>query len=126
MLIVGRRSVDEDAFRVGKSDLGLRPVYHHREDRVQAHILVCFLALAMWRCLEMWLKAKGLGDCGRQVLEEINTIRWKPGVDRAVGYPGWFSTPTHQPRRGCGWFCVPVQPLDKASRPWTSGRIVSG
>ena len=60
---------------MGKSDLGLRPVYHHREDRVQAHILVCFLALAMWRCLEMWLKAKGLGDCGRQVLEELNTIR---------------------------------------------------
>jgi transposase len=64
----------EDAFRTGKSDLGLRPVYHHREDRVQAHILVCFLALAMWRCLEMWLQAKGLGDCARQVLKELDTI----------------------------------------------------
>ena len=64
----------EDAFRVGKSDLGLRPVYHHREDRVQAHILVCFLTLAMWRCLEMWLRARGLGDCGRQVLEQMATI----------------------------------------------------
>lgn len=64
----------EDAFRVGKSDLGLRPVYHQREDRVQAHILVCFLALAMWRCLEMWLRSKGLGDCGRQVIEQIATI----------------------------------------------------
>ena len=30
-----------------KSDLGLRPVFHHKEDRVQAHILVCFLALAV-------------------------------------------------------------------------------
>ncbi|MBD3422763.1 MAG: hypothetical protein GF398_21835 [Chitinivibrionales bacterium] len=49
----------EDAFRVGKSDLGLRPVHHHREDRVQAHIMVCFMALAMWRTLEMWLKGKG-------------------------------------------------------------------
>jgi transposase len=64
----------EDAFRVGKSDLGLRPVYHHREDRVQAHILVCFLALAMWRCLEMGLRSTGLGDCGRQVLEQMATI----------------------------------------------------
>jgi len=64
----------EDAFRVGKSDLGLRPVYHHREDRVQAHILVCFLALAMWRSLEMWLRSKGLGDCARQVLEQMATI----------------------------------------------------
>ena len=64
----------EDAFRVGKSDLGLRPVYHQREDRVQAHIMVCFLALALWRCLEMWLRSKGLGDCARQVLEQMATI----------------------------------------------------
>jgi transposase len=64
----------EDAFRVGKSDLGLRPVYHQREDRVQAHIMVCFLALAMWRCLEMWLTSKNLGDCARQVLEQMATI----------------------------------------------------
>lgn len=64
----------EDAFRVGKSDLGLRPVYHQREDRVQAHIMVCFLALAMWRCLEMWLDVKHLGDCARQVLEQMATI----------------------------------------------------
>jgi hypothetical protein len=39
----------EAAFRTAKSDLGLRPVFHHKEDRVQAHLLVCFLALAMWR-----------------------------------------------------------------------------
>jgi len=64
----------EDAFRVGKSDLGMRPVYHHREDRVQAHILVCFLALVMWRCFEMGLQAKGLGDCARQVLDQMATI----------------------------------------------------
>ena len=64
----------EDAFRVGKSDLGMRPVYHHREDRVQAHILVCFLALVMWRCFEMGLQAKGLGACARQVLDQMATI----------------------------------------------------
>jgi transposase len=64
----------EDAFRTSKSDLGLRPIYHQREDRVQAHILVCFLTLAMWRSLEMWLKAKGLGDCARQLLKEVDGI----------------------------------------------------
>ncbi|MFA5264679.1 MAG: hypothetical protein WC378_12730, partial [Opitutaceae bacterium] len=64
----------EDAFRTGKGDLGLRPVYHQKEDRVQAHILVCFLALAMWRSLEMWLHAKGLGDTARQVVREMATI----------------------------------------------------
>ena len=35
----------EAAFRVHKSDLQIRPVWHHREHRVGAHILVCFLAL---------------------------------------------------------------------------------
>jgi len=64
----------EDAFRVGKSDLGLRPVYHQREHRVQAHIMVCFLALAMWRYLETWLASKNLGDCARQVLDQMATI----------------------------------------------------
>jgi len=64
----------EDAFRVGKSDLGLRPVRHHREDRVQAHILVCFIALVLWRSLEMWVKVKGLGDCARQVFEQMATV----------------------------------------------------
>jgi len=64
----------EDAFRTSKSDLGLRPVFHHKEHRVQAHILVCFLALAMWRVLELWLKAKAMGDTARQVVQELGTI----------------------------------------------------
>lgn len=38
-----------------KSDLGMRPVLYHKEDRVQAHIQVCFLALALWRTLEQWM-----------------------------------------------------------------------
>lgn len=64
----------EDAFRVGKSDLLMRPVFHQREDRVQAHILVCFLGLVMWRYLELWLEGKNLGDCARQVLQQMDTI----------------------------------------------------
>jgi hypothetical protein len=51
----------EAAFRTAKSDLGLRPVFHHKEDRVQAHLLVCFLALALWRTLEQWMQSEGLG-----------------------------------------------------------------
>ena len=65
----------EDAFRVSKSDLGMHPVYHQREDRVQAHVMVCFLALTMWRYLELWLQESSLGNCARQVLSEIETIR---------------------------------------------------
>ena len=42
----------EDAFRISKSDLNLRPVFHQKTERVESHILVCFLTLALWRTLE--------------------------------------------------------------------------
>jgi transposase len=65
----------EAAFRTAKSDLGLRPVFHQKEDRVQAHILVCFLALALWRTLEQWMHSKGLGTCARQLVKEVAAIK---------------------------------------------------
>ena len=65
----------EAAFRTAKSDLGLRPVFHHKEDRVQAHIMVCFLALALWRTLEQWMHSKGLGTCARQLVKEMGGIK---------------------------------------------------
>ena len=67
-------TVIEDALRVSKSDLGLRPVYHLREDRVQAHIMVCFLTLVMRRSLDMWLAGKHLGNCARQVIKQMDAI----------------------------------------------------
>ena len=63
------------AFRTAKSDLGLRPIYHQLEGRVQAHLLVCFLALALWRTLEQWMQAKGLGTCARQLLKNVAGIK---------------------------------------------------
>lgn len=65
----------EAAFRTGKSDLHLRPVFHQKTHRVEAHILVSFLSLVLWRVLEQWLRAKGLGDCGRQLLLELDELR---------------------------------------------------
>jgi transposase len=65
----------EAAFRCAKGDLGLRPLFHHKTERVEAHILVCFLSLALWRTLEMWMKGKGLGTCARQLLAELATIK---------------------------------------------------
>ncbi|HLA28786.1 MAG TPA: transposase [Syntrophales bacterium] len=59
----------EDAFRTAKHDLGIRPIYHYKKDRTQAHILVCFLSLAMWRTLQQWMKASGLGTAPRKLLE---------------------------------------------------------
>jgi len=65
----------EAAFRTAKSDLKLRPVYHQKTERVEAHILVCFLALALWRVLEQWMRGKGLGTCARKLAAEVATIK---------------------------------------------------
>lgn len=65
----------EDAFRTTKSDLGMRPIYHHKADRTQAHILVCFLALVLWRTLQQWMDCSGLGTAPRKLLEELREIK---------------------------------------------------
>ena len=65
----------EDAFRIQKSDLSIRPIWHHKQDRVQAHIFVCFLAYAMWKTLEQWQQRAGLGNSPRTILYELARIQ---------------------------------------------------
>jgi transposase len=65
----------EDCFRITKHDLGLRPVFHHTQERTQAHILVCFLALVMWRTLQQWMEGASLGTAPRKLLEEMAEVR---------------------------------------------------
>jgi transposase len=65
----------EAAFRIQKDQLQVRPIWHQREDRVQAHILVCFLAFVLWKCLEMWQQRAGLGNSPRTILQELARIQ---------------------------------------------------
>jgi transposase len=65
----------EAAFRIQKDQLCLRPIWHQRADRVQAHILVCFLAFVQWKTLELWQQRAGLGNSPRTVLEELARIQ---------------------------------------------------
>ena len=65
----------EAAFRIHKSELSLRPIWHQRADRVQAHILVCFLAYVLWKTLEQWQRRAGLGQSPRTILEELRRIQ---------------------------------------------------
>src|SRR3974377_1803450 len=65
----------EAAFRIQKDQLKVRPIWHQREDRVQAHILVCFLAFVLWKSLEMWQQRAGLGNSPRTILEELARIQ---------------------------------------------------
>lgn len=65
----------EAAFRIQKDQLKVRPIWHQRADRVEAHILVCFLAFVLWKTLEMWQSRAGLGNAPRTVLEELARIQ---------------------------------------------------
>jgi transposase len=76
----------EAAFRIHKDQLNVRPIWHQRAERVQAHILVCFLAFVLWKSLEMWQQRAGLGNSPRTVLEELARIQSHDVV---------LPTPTH-------------------------------
>jgi len=65
----------EWAFRIAKDELAIRPVWHQTANRVKAHILVCFLAYALWKTLSAWMRGSGLGDAPRTVLEEFARIK---------------------------------------------------
>ena len=65
----------EAAFRIHKSDLELRPVWHQKESRVRAHILVCFLAFVLWKTLAALCQRADLGDEPRRVLSELSDLR---------------------------------------------------
>ena len=65
----------EAAFRIHKSELAIRPIWHQKEERVQAHILVCFLAYVLWKTLEQWQASAGLGHSPRTILDELARIQ---------------------------------------------------
>ena len=83
----------EAAFRIHKSDLKIRPVWHQKPERVQSHILECFLSYVLWKTLAQMCKASVMVDEPRRVFEELARIK---AVDVVV--------PTrlgHQIRRRC-------------------------
>jgi len=64
----------EAAFRIQKSDLCIRPIWHHKQERIKAHILICFLAYALWKTLQKWQSRAGLGDSPRTILTELSRV----------------------------------------------------
>jgi transposase len=65
----------EDAFRIQKNDLRIRPIWHQKQDRVLSHILVCFLSYVLWKSLEGLCRQAGLGDEPRKVFHELSQIK---------------------------------------------------
>jgi hypothetical protein len=65
----------EAAFKSLKSDLGIRPIHHQLEHRVDAHILVAFLAYCLTVTLKQRLQAHAAGLTPRAVLQKLATIQ---------------------------------------------------
>lgn len=65
----------EQAFKELKSDLGIRPVYHHKEKRVDAHIFVAFLSYCLQTTLRQKLRNNASGLTGQAVLETLSRIQ---------------------------------------------------
>jgi len=65
----------EEAFRTLKSEVGLRPIYHRVEPRVEAHVMLAFMGYAMWVCLKWKLKALATSLSPRQMIELFRSIQ---------------------------------------------------
>jgi len=65
----------EKAFRISKTDLRIRPIYHRIKDRIEAHICICFAAYAIYKELERLLMKNQIGLSARKAIEQIKEIR---------------------------------------------------
>lgn len=65
----------EEAFRTLKGDLGLRPIFHHKAERIEAHLFVAFLAYCLTVTLRQQLARLAPGLMPRVVLEKLATVQ---------------------------------------------------
>ena len=65
----------EAAFKNLKSELSIRPIFHQREDRIEAHIFVSFLAYCVHVTLSHQLKQRAPGLTPRQALDKLAAIQ---------------------------------------------------
>jgi transposase len=109
----------EAAFKCLKSELGIRPIYHQLEHRVEAHILIAFLAYCLTVTLKHRLQVHAPGLTPRAVLEKLSAIQmldvWLPTTDgRYLVMPRYTEPETdlgvllHQLR-----ISLPKQPLPR-------------
>jgi transposase len=65
----------EQAFKEIKQDLSIRPIYHQKDDRIEAHIFVSFLAYGLQVTLKQRAKAKAPGLTPRAILEKFKAVQ---------------------------------------------------
>lgn len=72
----------EEAFRVSKTDLKMRPVYHHKRERIRAHILLVFISLVVARLLTLSFKDQHIGI--ERIVENLDGVVEFPLMDRKI------------------------------------------
>ena len=65
----------EKAFRISKTDLRIRPIYHRLRNRIEAHICICFSAYTIYKELERLLKRNNIDLSPEKAIDQIKEIR---------------------------------------------------
>ena len=109
----------EAAFKNLKGDLSIRPIYHQREDRIEAHIFVAFLAYCLHVTLRAKLRGKAPGLTPRAALEKFARMQMLDVHFPTTNGREWIFTRYTQPEKDqqllleqLGW-CLPAQPPPK-------------
>lgn len=72
--ISAKRYKIEDCFRIMKTNLSARPVYHRKKERITAHFMICFTALLIYRLLEKKLEMYGSHFSTDQIIETLRNM----------------------------------------------------
>ena len=106
----------EEAFRTLKGDLGLRPIFHHRAERIEAHLFVAFLAYCLSTTLRQRLRAVAGGLMPRVVFEKLATVQMLDVIVPTTAGRELVMVRRTEPSRDVnllverlGW-CLPEQP----------------
>jgi len=66
----------EESFRIMKSSLEVRPIFHWTEPRIKGHFVICFLAFLLERTLEFKLKKAGISASVEKIREALNSMNF--------------------------------------------------
>jgi transposase len=85
--------VIEESFRIQKHTLRMRPIYHFKPERIEAHILICYIAFSLMRYLENKMAKEEV----KISMEEMREALWSVQVSLLYdeGTNRWYKMPSH-------------------------------
>lgn len=113
----------EECFRSFKGDLGLRPIFHQLDQRIEAHVLISFLAYCLYVTLEKYNKGHAAGLSSRSVLARMSEIQMLdviiPATDGRKVHMQRYTKPekVHELLLEKLGFTLPAQPPPQIKNP---------